>query len=33
MDAFGAIEALNYRPAYDDAVERASKFLMQLPPT
>ena len=30
---FEAIEALNYRPSYDDAVERASKFLMQLPPT
>ncbi len=29
---FEAIDALGYRPRYDEAVERASRFLMQLPP-
>lgn len=28
---FEAIDALAYRPTYDDAVERASRFLKQLP--
>lgn len=28
---FGAIDALDYRPTYDEAVERASRSLKQLP--
>ncbi len=29
---FEAIDALGYRPQYDEAVKRASQFLKQLPP-
>jgi hypothetical protein len=28
---FEAIDALGYRPTYDEAVDRASRFLKQLP--
>ena len=29
---FEAIDALGYRPQYDEAVDRVSRFLKQLPP-
>jgi hypothetical protein len=29
---FGAIDVLSYRPQYDEAVDRASRFLKRLPP-
>jgi hypothetical protein len=28
---FDAIETLNYQPRYDEAVQRAQKFLSQIP--